>query len=69
MATPYRVLLGGLATLLVGSLAVATFWPGDDAGAPAVTQRADVADVAAVPIAEADAVPASRSIFPKVLNH
>jgi hypothetical protein len=63
MATLYRIVLGALAALLVGALAVATFWPGDDA-APSVSQPAGVA---AAPIA--DAAPASRSIFPKVLNH
>jgi len=62
---PVRILLGSLAALLIGSLAVATFWPNGAAPSGADMQRAEVA---AMPAADVDAAPASRAIFPKVLH-
>jgi hypothetical protein len=60
-----RFVLAALAALLIGSLAVAAFWP----DRPAASETMSRADVVAAPVAGADAAPASRGIFPKVLRH
>jgi len=52
-----RVLLAVVGALVLGSVAVAVVWQtGTETNPPA-------------PASASDAAPASRSIFPKVLNH
>ncbi|MDX2170463.1 MAG: hypothetical protein SF182_25550 [Deltaproteobacteria bacterium] len=57
MTPTHRLLLAGLAVLLVSTLAVAALWPPSSASPPtAVAAQNAVA-------------PSSSGIFPKVLNH
>ena len=55
--TPRRVLAAVVGALVLGSVAAAVVWQA--ASEPGTAQSADAGD----------AVPASRSMFPKVLNH